>query len=1721
MKKLLFLLASLAIVLTFHGQDECSQDCPGAPTNVYYLDIDGDGIGVDDPATNIVCCEATAPLMYSDQAGDLCPNDPLQNISPSCDCGVICDANNVVVGCTDPGACNYKILANRNDGTCQFPESCQTCYTVNGSIPNDGNGYVLVSEFSDGQVHPCTCNLIDGVVVLYFKDVRGECTNPNSSDWCTSDVDGDGLCDNNDPCPNDANVDQDACGVCGGSGVDEDDDGICDFDEAGNVVDNCTNDEACNYAGVSTLEFNDACKFLDPCGVCGGDGTDNNGNNICDSEEITGCMDDTKCNYMPDATISGQCFDDTDICGVCGGDGIPADACTDDSPDNCYYYPEEYRNCAGACLVDIDNDGICDEEEVAGCDNPTACNFDSDATDNDNSCIFKDITGVCDGGCTADADGDGICDDNGNDPCIGVVDVCGNCNGDGIPAGDCDCFGNQLDQLGNCLSVDDPAFCDADVDDDGICDVDANGNLVDDCTTGEYDAIGVCGGNCVEDPDNDGICDLDTNGNDADDCVGIVDECGVCAGPGLPEGKCDCDGNELDEIGVCGGNCIQDTDADGICDLDADGNVIDSCPGILDDCGVCNGTSLNGQFPNGDCDCFGNQLDAIGVCGGNCLADVDGDGLCDMDANGISHDSCTEGDGIVDECGVCDGPGALPGCGCAASLAGFCDCEKNVKDECGVCGGTGPVFGYDCDGNCLSDTNNNNICDALEEIVIDQRLVVHVDQNGGIASSIDPFIVQRTNDSLEFLLRAAIQNLDDAALTGSSENLTIEEQIISKGEMRIEGAATFNSDVNMLSNLTINGNAVISGDADIQGTTFNLGGTMTSNLEMEEDITVGENLSVLGELDVAGETRIKDKLNLEGDFLIHSGVENDELSDEKTLKIHTATGETEVTGRIQVGGELDVDGNSTFGRLDVTGLTQLDMVTIDNVFDLNANSNVQGHLRVNEDAFVVSVEAKNATIGANGDLHVMGDLIMQGDIDIAGSCTIEGVTFANGGMETTSMTMSGDLDVGGNASTGWDLNVYGNARFGNGLSIRDDLKIYDGSDATWNTEVGNPANFNSPILFSASKSTGDVYVKSGFNAKSVAMSGLGTFQNDVKIGHSVSGSSSVELKGNLTVTGNSSFSGAATIKNIKANKFEVIGQTTADKGTTKFSNGLTVNGSTSTPGLQIGSAANAANAYLHVENDRGYAASFYNQNGGLEQGNISIQLGSALPGNEYKYMSFQNSLNNEMGRIEGVTMGHDGSNNQMLDDGDYQLELKSIALDKKTANQGRQNAIMNSVNAGIDLALAIAEMAADGSAVTGCAGVVFYGPFPAPFFAVCGPAPSRPIADAAPLALAIANMVSAGLQIADAEVVISEVNSMNGNFTDMIHGDLNPMNNSGLETAENNIHTKVGVTYQSGSADYAEWLPKMNEFEDFEPGQVVGIKNGAISLNTDGADKIFVISTQPAVLGNMPSNEDEMYEMTAFLGQVPVRVSGSVNVGDYLVASGLNDGNAIALSPEKLTAQDLGRVIGVAWESGRRFHRNIVNCSIGLPKAAANVYCDLSERANALENTTDALENMLLAWANSGDDDASMNDALTSGMLPSFIPPSPMEVDFDEVSIHDIQVPQWTREDARKMIEESYDAIREYKLDEKADIYKDLLNKNEELLEEIESLLVFHLNRHNEIAAQAMIDWEGKQMTRIAGSYDAPGSTKPESLYNSPERGAKGKKWTFKQWGGKRDRGGK
>ncbi|MDG2426177.1 MAG: zinc-dependent metalloprotease family protein [Flavobacteriales bacterium] len=55
------------------------------------------------------------------------------------------------------------------------------------------------------------------------------------------------------------------------------------------------------------------------------------------------------------------------------------------------------------------------------------------------------------------------------------------------------------------------------------------------------------------------------------------DVCGLCDGPGavyacdcseMPSGDCDCDGNVPDAAGVCGGDCIADTNGNGVCDAD-------------------------------------------------------------------------------------------------------------------------------------------------------------------------------------------------------------------------------------------------------------------------------------------------------------------------------------------------------------------------------------------------------------------------------------------------------------------------------------------------------------------------------------------------------------------------------------------------------------------------------------------------------------------------------------------------------------------------------------------------------------------------------------------------------------------------------------------------------------------------------------------------------------------------------------------------------------------------------------------------------------------------------------------------------------------------------------------------------------------------------------------------------------------------------------------------
>jgi len=140
-----------------------------------------------------------------------------------------------------------------------------------------------------------------------------------------------------------------------------------------------------------------------------------------------------------------------------------------------------------------------------------------------------------------------------------------------------------------------------------------------------------------------------------------------------------------------------------------------------------------------------------------------------------------------------------------------------------------------------------------------------------------------------------------------------------------------------------------------------------------------------------------------------------------------------------------------------------------------------------------------------------------------------------------------------------------------------------------------------------------------------------------------------------------------------------------------------------------------------------------------------------------------------------------------------------------------------------------------------------------------------------------------------------------------------------------------GVVLQSGGADVAEWLPKRDPEEDIEPGDVVGWHADGISRDTRGALRVMVVSTQPIVAGNAPP-EDQLDQWTrvGFIGQVPVRVRGPVEAGNWVVASGERDGTGIARSPEGLSPDQLRRVIGQALESNARKGEHRINVAIGL-----------------------------------------------------------------------------------------------------------------------------------------------------------------------------------------------
>ncbi|MCG8427749.1 MAG: hypothetical protein MI754_10380 [Chromatiales bacterium] len=156
--------------------------------------------------------------------------------------------------------------------------------------------------------------------------------------------------------------------------------------------------------------------------------------------------------------------------------------------------------------------------------------------------------------------------------------------------------------------------------------------------------------------------------------------------------------------------------------------------------------------------------------------------------------------------------------------------------------------------------------------------------------------------------------------------------------------------------------------------------------------------------------------------------------------------------------------------------------------------------------------------------------------------------------------------------------------------------------------------------------------------------------------------------------------------------------------------------------------------------------------------------------------------------------------------------------------------------------------------------------------------------------------------------------------------------------------TASGISLNTSAADFAEWLPMRDINEAISAGDIVGVRAGRISKDLTQAEQVQVISTAPAVSGNSPGENRSQHRRVAFIGQVPVKVRGTVKSGDYILPSGDHDGVGIAKSAEQLGAADLNQIVGRAWSASDELGVKQVNVAVGLETHATTMQLHLQTK---------------------------------------------------------------------------------------------------------------------------------------------------------------------------------
>jgi hypothetical protein len=193
---------------------------------------------------------------------------------------------------------------------------------------------------------------------------------------------------------------------------------------------------------------------------------------------------------------------------------------------------------------------------------------------------------------------------------------------------------------------------------------------------------------------------------------------------------------------------------------------------------------------------------------------------------------------------------------------------------------------------------------------------------------------------------------------------------------------------------------------------------------------------------------------------------------------------------------------------------------------------------------------------------------------------------------------------------------------------------------------------------------------------------------------------------------------------------------------------------------------------------------------------------------------------------------------------------------------------------------------------------------------------------------------------------------------------------------------KLGVSYKSGNGDYAEWLPREDISEYITAGDIVAIRGGKISKNLTEAEQVLVVSHKPIVLGNNPNERDRFKgNSVAFMGQVPVKVLGPVQQGDFIVADTTIKGYGRAVSIEKMMPRDYKLAVGRSWETNSNEGPKLVKIVVGVhANSWANEIIKIEQQQQQLDHTIESLEERIQRISKSLEGVTSKNTAYASNL---------------------------------------------------------------------------------------------------------------------------------------------